>query len=144
MILPDHHDDHREDVVAAVVIVGTVIASMGASFGLSVLVWPDILGIELYWMVLAMSVILLLAVGSGLQSTMISRLKREWGRLNTGIIRCMVPGSGDGCRHGVRRYHVVICVQRFASVVRSVPPALGLLFDTLVVRSFVKRRTKNR
>ncbi|MGY4649580.1 putative membrane protein YdfJ with MMPL/SSD domain [Mycobacterium sp. URHB0021] len=39
-------------LVAAIVIVGTVALSLGASFGLSVLIWQDILGIELYWIVL--------------------------------------------------------------------------------------------
>ncbi|MGZ5392791.1 MAG: MMPL/RND family transporter, partial [Mycobacterium sp.] len=48
-------------VVAAAVIVGTVVISLGASFGLSVLIWQHLLGIELHWMVLAMSVIILLA-----------------------------------------------------------------------------------
>ena len=50
--------------VAAAVIVGTVALSLGASFGLSVLLWQHILGIQLHWLVLAMSVIVLLAVGS--------------------------------------------------------------------------------
>lgn len=36
-------------LVAAIVIVGTVALSLGASFGLSVLVWQDILGMQLYW-----------------------------------------------------------------------------------------------
>src|SRR6202012_3081330 len=44
-------------VVAALVIVGTVLLSLGASFGLSVLTWQYILGVRLHWMVLAMSVI---------------------------------------------------------------------------------------
>ena len=48
----------------ASVIVGTVLLSLGASFGLSVLVWQYLLGINPHWMVLPMSVILLLAVGS--------------------------------------------------------------------------------
>ncbi|MDT0399917.1 MMPL family transporter, partial [Streptomyces edwardsiae] len=42
--------------VAALVIVGTVALSLGAAFGLSVLIWQHILGIELHWLVLAMSV----------------------------------------------------------------------------------------
>ncbi|TDZ85126.1 Membrane transport protein mmpL8 [Mycobacteroides salmoniphilum] len=50
--------------VAALVIVGTVALSLGAAFGLSVLIWQSILGIPLNWVVLAMSVIILLAVGS--------------------------------------------------------------------------------
>lgn len=51
-------------LVAALVIVGTVALSLGASFGLSVLVWQYMFGIKLYWVVLALAVILLLAVGS--------------------------------------------------------------------------------
>ena len=49
--------------IAALVIVGTVALSLGASFGVSVLLWQYILGINLHWMVLAMSVIILLARG---------------------------------------------------------------------------------
>ena len=44
-------------IVAAFVIVGTVLLSLGASFGLSVLVWQHIVGLDLHWMVLGMSVI---------------------------------------------------------------------------------------
>ena len=51
-------------VVAAAVIVGTVVLSLGASFGLSVLLWQHILGQPLHWLVIAMAVIILLAVGS--------------------------------------------------------------------------------
>jgi len=50
------------------VIVGTVALSLGASFGLSVLIWQYVLGITLHWMVLPMSVIILLAVGSDYRS----------------------------------------------------------------------------
>ena len=49
-------------VIAALVIIGTVVLSLGASFGLSVLVWQDVLGIPLHWLVIAMAVIILLAV----------------------------------------------------------------------------------
>ncbi|PRC43933.1 MMPL family RND transporter, partial [Mycobacterium sp. ITM-2017-0098] len=60
-------------VVAAAVIVGTVLLSLGASFGLSVLLWQHILGLPLHWMVLPMSVILLLAVGSDYNLLLVSR-----------------------------------------------------------------------
>src|SRR6202023_4332764 len=40
--------------IAALVIVGTVALSLGASFGLSVLVWQYVLGIKLHWIVLPM------------------------------------------------------------------------------------------
>ena len=36
-------------LVAAITIVGTVLISLGASFGLSVLLWQDILGKQLHW-----------------------------------------------------------------------------------------------
>ena len=81
-------------LVAALVIVGTVALSLGASFGLSVLVWQDLLGIQLYWIVLALAVILLLAVGSDYNLLLISRFKEEIGAgLKTGIIRAMA-GTG--------------------------------------------------
>ncbi len=82
-------------LVAALVIVGTVALSLGASSGLSVLVWEYLFGIKLYWVVLALAVILLLAVGSDYNLLLISRFKEEIGAgLKTGIIRAMA-GSGS-------------------------------------------------
>ncbi|WP_232022071.1 RND family transporter [Mycobacterium basiliense] len=128
-------------LVAAMVIVGTVLLSLGASFGLSVLVWQDILGIELHWMVLAMSVILLLAVGSDYNLLLVSRFKEEIGAgLKTGIIRAM---AGTG---GVVTSAGLVFAATMASFVFSdlrvigqvgTTIGLGLLFDTLVVRSFM-------
>src|SRR5258708_12980152 len=84
----------KRALVAAAVIVGTVAISLGASFGLSVLFWQHILGIQLHWLVLAMSVIVLLAVGSDYNLLLVSRFKQEIGAgLNTGIIRAM-GGTG--------------------------------------------------
>ena len=83
-------------LVAALVIVGTVALSLGASFGLSVLLWQDILGIQLHWVVLALAIILLLAVGSDYNLLLISRFKEEIGAgLNTGIIRAMAGTGGS-------------------------------------------------
>jgi len=47
--------------------------SLGASFGLSVLIWQDILGIHLFWIVLALAIILLLAAGSDYNLLLIVR-----------------------------------------------------------------------
>ncbi|MCP3811974.1 MMPL family transporter, partial [Mycobacteriaceae bacterium Msp059] len=60
-------------LVASMVIVGTVVLSLAASFGMSVLIWQHILGIELQWLVIAMSVIVLLAVGSDYNLLVVSR-----------------------------------------------------------------------
>ncbi len=64
-------------LVAALMIVGTVVISLGSAFGLSVLVWQYIIGIDLHWMVLLMSVIILLAVGADYNLLLVSRMKEE-------------------------------------------------------------------
>ena len=128
-------------IVAAIVIVGTVALSLGASFGLSVLIWQDILGIELYWIVLALAVILLLAVGSDYNLLLISRFKEEIGAgLNTGIIRAMA-GSGAvvtaaGLVFAATMASFVFADLRILGQIGTTI-ALGLLFDTLIVRSFM-------
>ena len=128
-------------LVAAVVIVGTVVLSLGASLGLSVLVWQYIFGIELFWIVPALAIILLLAVGADYNLLLISRFKEEIGAgLNTGIIRAM---GGTG---GVVTAAGLVFAATMASFVFSdlvvlgqigTTIAIGLLFDTLIVRSFM-------
>nr|WP_232425746.1 MMPL family transporter [Mycobacterium sp. JS623] len=128
-------------LVAALVIVGTVALSLGASFGLSVLVWQYVLGIPLYWIVLALAVILLLAVGADYNLLLISRFKEEIGAgLKTGVIRAM---AGTG---GVVTAAGLVFAATMSSFVFSdlrvlgqigTTIGLGLLFDTLIVRSFM-------
>lgn len=128
-------------LVAALVIVGTVAISLGASFGLSVLVWQYILGIKLHWMVLAMSVIVLLAVGSDYNLLLVSRFKEEiHAGLKTGIIRAM-GGTGKvvtsaGLVFAFTMASMVVSDLRIIGQVGTTI-GLGLLFDTLVVRSFM-------
>jgi RND superfamily putative drug exporter len=128
-------------LVAAITIVGTVLISLGASFGLSVLVWQDILGIKLHWMVLAMSVILLLAVGSDYNLLLVSRFKEEiHAGIKTGIIRSMA-GTGAvvtsaGLVFAATMSTFAISPLRVMGQVGTTI-ALGLLFDTLIVRSFM-------
>ncbi|WP_019972361.1 RND family transporter [Mycobacterium sp. 141] len=128
-------------LVAALVIVGTVALSLGASFGLSVLVWQDILGIPLYWVVLALAVILLLAVGSDYNLLLISRFKEEVGAgLNTGIIRAMAGTGGVVTAAGlVFAFTMASFAFSDLRVLGQIGTtiALGLLFDTLIVRSFM-------
>src|ERR1700754_3080999 len=128
-------------VVAALVIVGTVALSLGASFGLSVLVWQYILGVQLYWVVLALAVILLLAVGSDYNLLLISRFKEEIGAgLNTGIIRAMASTGGVVTAAGlVFAFTMASFVFSDLLVLGQIGTTigLGLLFDTLIVRSFM-------
>jgi putative drug exporter of the RND superfamily len=128
-------------LVAAVTIVGTVLISLGASFGLSVLMWQDIIGFKLHWMVLAMSVILLLAVGSDYNLLLVSRFKEEIGAgLRTGIIRSMA-GTGAvvtsaGLVFAATMTSFIFSDLRVTGQVGTTI-GLGLLFDTLIVRSFM-------
>jgi RND superfamily putative drug exporter len=128
-------------VVAAFVIVGTVLLSLGASFGLSVLLWQYILGIKLHWMVLAMAIILLLAVGSDYNLLLISRFKEEiHAGLKTGTIRA-IAGSGSVVTAAGLVFAATMATFAFSPlrVMAQVGTtiALGLLFDTLIVRSFM-------
>ncbi|BBZ74292.1 RND family transporter [Mycobacterium paraseoulense] len=128
-------------LIAALVIVGTVALSLGASFGLSVLVWQYLFGIQLYWVVLALAVILLLAVGSDYNLLLISRFKEEiHAGVNTGIIRAMA-GSGSVVTSAGIVFAVTMCAFVFSGfqVLGQIGTTigLGLLFDTLIVRSFM-------
>jgi RND superfamily putative drug exporter len=128
-------------LVAAFVIVGTVALSLGASFGLSVLIWQDIFGVELFWIVLALAVILLLAVGSDYNLLLISRFKEEIGAgINTGIIRAMA-GSGAVVTAAGLVFAATMASFMFSDLrilgQIGTTIALGLLFDTLIVRSFM-------
>ncbi|MCV7062535.1 MMPL family transporter [Mycolicibacterium vaccae] len=128
-------------IVAAATIVGTVLVSLGASFGLSVLVWQHILGLELHWMVLPMSVILLLAVGSDYNLLLVSRFKEELaGGLKTGIIRAMAA-TGSVVTSAGLVFAFTMASFAFSDLLVMAQVgttiALGLLFDTLIVRSFM-------
>ena len=128
-------------LVAALVIVGTVVLSLGASFGLSVLLWQYILGFNLHWLVLVMAVIILLAVGSDYNLLLVARFKEEMGAgLKTGIIRAM-GGTGKvvtaaGLVFAFTMASMVVSDLRVVGQVGTTI-GLGLLFDTLVVRSFM-------
>ena len=128
-------------VVAAGVIVGTVVLSLGASFGLSVLVWQHLLGIELQFMVMAMAVIILLAVGADYNLLLVARMKEEIpAGINTGIIRAM-GGSGSVVTAAglVFAFTMMSMAVSEMLVVAQIGTTigLGLLFDTLVIRAFM-------
>jgi RND superfamily putative drug exporter len=106
-----------------------------------VLVWQYILGVNLHWLVLAMSVIILLAVGSDYNLLLVSRMKAEIAAgINTGIIRAM-GGTGKvvtnaGLVFALTMASMLVSDLRIIGQVGTTI-ALGLLFDTLVVRSFM-------
>ncbi|EPZ18370.1 membrane protein [Mycobacteroides abscessus V06705] len=128
-------------LIASLVIVGTVVVSLASSFGLSVLIWQHLLGIELQWIVLAMSVIVLLAVGSDYNLLVVSRLKEELGGgLKTGLIRTM--GGTGGVVTAAGLVFAFTMISMVTSDLQSIGQigttiGLGLLFDTFIVRSLM-------
>lgn len=128
-------------LVAATVIVGTVALSLGASFGLSVLVWQHIFGVELYWIVLALAVVVLLGVGSDYNLLLISRFKEELGAgIKTGMVRTMgSTGSvvtAAGLVFAATMTSFVFSDLRVLAQIGTTI-GLGLLFDTLIVRALM-------
>jgi RND superfamily putative drug exporter len=128
-------------VVAAATIVGTVVLSLAASFGLSVLLWQHVVGIPLHWMVLPMSVIILLAVGADYNLLLVSRMKEEiHAGLNTGTIRSMA-GTGSVVTSAGLVFAFTMMAMAVSDLIVigqvGTTIGLGLLFDTLVVRSLM-------
>ncbi|MBS4727175.1 MMPL family transporter [Mycobacterium sp. SM1] len=128
-------------LVAAVVIVGTAASSIAASFGLSVLIWQDLFGIHVHWVVAALSVIILLAVGSDYNLLLVSRFKEEiHAGLKTGTIRSMGGTGGVVTAAGLVFAFTMAAmlgsdlrvIGQFGSTV-----CIGLLLDTLVVRTLL-------
>ena len=129
-------------IVASAVIVGTVVLSLGTSFGLSVLLWQHLIGIPLHWMVLPMSVIVLLAVGADYNLLLVSRMKEELQHagVRTGITRSMAgTGSVVTAAGMVFAFTMISMTVSDMIVIGQVGTTigLGLLFDTFVVRSFM-------
>jgi RND superfamily putative drug exporter len=127
--------------VAAAVIVGTAASSIAASFGISVLIWQDLFGIQVQWLVMLMSVIILLAVGSDYNLLLVSRFKDEiHAGLKTGLIRAMAGTGGvvtsaglvfAATMAGMMGSKLVVLAQMGSTI------AIGLLVDTFVVRAFL-------
>src|SRR6201997_1345072 len=128
-------------IVAALVIVGTAASSIAASFGLSVLIWQDLFGIKVHWIVMALSVIILLAVGSDYNLLLVSRFREEiHAGLKTGYIRAMAGTGGGGTAAGLVFAFTMASMLgselrvlgQFGSTV-----CIGLLLDTLIVRTLL-------
>lgn len=128
-------------IVAAGVIVGTVVLSLATSFGLSILLWQHILGMPLQFVVIAMAVIILLAVGADYNLLLVARMKEEVpAGINTGIIRAM-GGSGTVVTAAGLVFAFTMMSMALSSMIViaqvGTTIGLGLLFDTLVIRAFM-------
>ncbi|WP_168209493.1 RND family transporter [Mycobacterium helveticum] len=128
-------------LVAALVIPGTVAFSYAGAFGLSILVWQHLIGLHLHWLVLPLTFIILVAVGSDYNLLLIVRIKEEIGAgLHTGLIRAL--GSTGGVVTSAGLVFAFTMLAMLTSDLRTIGQlgstvCIGLLLDTLIVRSFV-------
>jgi RND superfamily putative drug exporter len=128
-------------LVAALVIPGTVAFSYAGAFGLSVLIWQHLIGLPLHWLILPLTFIVLVAVGSDYNLLLVARLKEELGAgLNTGLIRAL--GSTGGVVTSAGLVFAFTMLAMLSSDLRTIGQmgstvCIGLLLDTLVVRSFI-------
>ncbi|ODR20308.1 RND family transporter [Mycolicibacterium porcinum] len=128
-------------VVAAIVIVGTVAFSYAGAFGLSVLVWQHLLDIPISWLNLPITFIILVAVGSDYNLLLIARyLEESKAGLNTGLIRAVANSGKVVTTAGL--VFATTMLAMLASDLTSVGQlgsiiGMGLLLDTLIVRSFI-------
>lgn len=128
-------------LVAALVIPGTVAFSYAGAFGLSVLFWQHLVGLSLHWLVLPLTFIILVAVGSDYNLLLISRVKEETvAGLNTGLIRAL--GSTGGVVTSAGLVFAFTMLAMLVGDLRTIGQlgstvCIGLLLDTLIVRSFI-------
>ena len=128
-------------LMAALVIPATVAFSFAGAFGLSILVWQHLIGLPLYWLILPLTFIILVAVGSDYNLLLILRVKEELhAGIHTGLIRAL--GSTGGVVTSAGLVFAFTMLAMLSSQLRSVGQVgstvcIGLLLDTLIVRSFV-------
>jgi RND superfamily putative drug exporter len=128
-------------LMAALVIPGTVAFSYAGAFGLSILVWQHLIGLPLHWLVLPLTFIILVAVGSDYNLLLIVRVKDELhAGIHTGLIRAL--GSTGGVVTSAGLVFAFTMLAMLTSDLRTIGQVgstvcIGLLLDTLIVRSFV-------
>jgi RND superfamily putative drug exporter len=128
-------------LMAALVIPGTVAFSFAGAFGLSVLLWQHLIGLHLHWLVLPITFIILVAVGSDYNLLLIARVKEELGAgIHTGLIRAL--GSTGGVVTSAGLVFAFTMLALLTSDLRTIGQVgttvcIGLLLDTLIVRSFI-------
>ncbi|SPM37813.1 putative membrane protein MmpL [Mycobacterium rhizamassiliense] len=128
-------------LMAAMVIPLTVAFSYAGAFGLSILVWQHLIGLPLHWLILPLTFIILVAVGSDYNLLLILRVKEELhAGIHTGLIRAL--GSTGGVVTSAGLVFAFTMLAMLTSDLRTVGQVgstvcIGLLLDTLIVRSFV-------
>ena len=126
-------------LLAPLYLIATIALSYAAALGLTVLVWQEWLGIDVYWAVPSLAFVALVAVGSDYNMMLISRIRAESATgLNTGILRAFKATGGVVSTAGV--IFALTMLAMLASPTHSIGQVgftigAGLLLDTFVVRA---------
>ena len=126
--------------VAALVIVGTAATSYASAIGVSVVIWQHLLGHDLHWSVLSVSLFALLAVCSGQNMQLALRAREELAAgPQLSIVRALAATGGLGITTGIvfgtTMFALAACsVLNVAEI--GVTVGVGAILDTLVMRSF--------
>jgi RND superfamily putative drug exporter len=126
-------------VLAPLYMLVTIVVSYAAALGLTVLIWQDLLGIDVYWAVPALAFIALVAVGSDYNIMVMSRIREEaTGDVRAGVARAVASTGGVVSTAGV--VFAVTMLAMLASPTTSIGQVgstigAGLLLDTFVVRT---------
>ena len=103
--------------------------------------WQHLIGLPLHWLILPLTFIILVAVGSDYNLLLINRVKEELhGGIHTGLIRAL--GSTGGVVTSAGLVFAFTMLAMLTSDLRTIGQmgstvCIGLLLDTLIVRSFV-------
>jgi putative drug exporter of the RND superfamily len=127
--------------VAGVVVVGTVTVSYASALGVGILIWQHLLHHELHWALPTISFIALVAVGADYNLLMAMRIREESrAGLGTAIIRAFAATGGVVTTAGIV-FGITMSALAASSLLSvaqlGLTVGVGLLLDTLVVRTFV-------
>lgn len=128
-------------IVAPLYLLATVVVTYAASLGAGVLVFQVLLGEEIYWVVPAMTFVLVVAVGADYNMLFISRLREEGTRnIRVGVIRTVgktgsvITSAGmlfAASMFGMMAGHMSMMLQMGFII------GFGILLDTFVVRTLM-------
>ncbi|MFW0788428.1 RND family transporter [Gordonia sp. CPCC 205333] len=128
-------------LVAAIAVIGTVGLSYLSAMGVAVFLWQDVIGNPLHWSVAPIAFTFLVAVGADYNMLLVSRFREEYGAgPGVGLIRAMV-GTGSvvtqaGLTFGITMFAMLASYAHNVAQIGTTV-ALGLLIDTLIVRTLV-------
>ena len=128
-------------LIAPIYLVASVILSYVSAVGIGVVFFQFILGQQLSWNVPGMAFLVLVAVGADYNLLLINRVKEELhGGIHTGLIRAL--GSTGGVVTSAGLVFAFTMLAMLTSDLRTIGQVgstvcIGLLLDTLIVRSFV-------